>query len=291
MRLPSTLPILLVIVHLLWPGPWSGGPLVDSRGGRAPPVAPEVVEGGRLSSRRLVVVLHGGSWRPRTPRDLAERAVEPLDDAARELGLRLLAPVAPESWFGRTTPHAVVADARPVPDAPPDPTHFAGDAATVWATPEGEARVLELVEREVARRRADPRRVYLAGHGAGATAAVHLAARHPDRFAAVAMWSGTPSPVWAPPADGGSRPRVVGLAEEPVPRLAEVPVYLWTGAQDDVLDRATLRRFVERMRDHATRGLGHELRWVEEPGGHDLGPGGPREGLAFLKAKRKPKRR
>lgn len=236
------------------PGP---GPIDEERPRADPPAAPDppVVAhaGGRTRSRSLVIVLHGGSWTGATPEELARRAVGDLHDEARRARLRLLAPEGPEVEGGR------------VP----------------WLTDEGRRRVLALVDRELAAGRCAADRVTLAGHGAGATGALHLAASHPERFAAVAVWSGTPPPLW------DAERRVVGLAPDPVPGLAGVPVYLWTGDDDPVLDRAALEHFVSAM---AAAGSRHALTWEHGPGGHDLGPRGPRAGLRFLARHRKRQR-
>jgi poly(3-hydroxybutyrate) depolymerase len=217
---------------------------------------PDALEGGRSRSRVLVIALHGGSWNDRTPRQLAGRLLEELDAPARSLGLRLLVPVAP----------AQQDDARwQVP----------------WVQPDGEAAVLALLQQELKAKRALPDRVSLAGHGAGATGALTVAARHPDLFAAVAAWSGTPPPLWN--ADG----RVVGLVDDPADGLWRVPVYLWTGTDDEHLDRDTLRLFVTRLRDVAEQRGGPGLTWEQSPGGHGYGPSGPATGLGFLKSKRR----
>jgi len=205
-----------------------------------------ILEGGRSSSRALVVVLHGGTWRPEGEVDLARRALDDLDDDARRLGLRLLVPRLPEGLG-------------------PDP----------WLTGEAEALVVALIEDEVQAGRADPRRIALAGHGLGATGAMHVAARHPGIVSAVAAWSGTPSPLW------DEEQRVVGLVDDVARRLDDVAVYLWTGRDDRVLDRATLDLFLDRMEARAEqrrRPFVHEV----GPGGHGYGEG-PKAGLRFLK--------
>lgn len=217
--------------------------------------SPEPLEGGRKGARALVVVLHGGSFKPRTQVELARDAVAALSSTAEELGLRLLAPLAPDS-----------------------------PGTTPWLDEAGEARMLALVDLEVRRRRAHRDRVYLAGHGSGATAAIHLAARHPERFAAIACWSGTPSPVW-----DDSR-NVVGLVDDPVPRLRDVPVYLWTGSDDRWLDRSALQWFVDDFAARATGDDRFHLTWEEGEGGHGYGRDGPTRGLAFLTQHRKPTR-
>jgi poly(3-hydroxybutyrate) depolymerase len=223
-------------------------------------VTPDWLEGGARRSRSLVIALHGGSWNGRTPAQLAERLREELDAPARRAGLRLLVPVAPAQQDDETWQ---------VP----------------WVTPSGEAAVLSLLQQEVAAGRALPDRVSLAGHGAGATGALTLAARHPELLAAVAAWSGTPPPVWD--EDG----RVIALLDDPADGLWSVPVYLWTGTDDEHLDRDALALFTNRLRTAAAQRGGPGLSWEQGPGGHGYGPRGPDAGLAFLKGRRRQRRR
>ena len=226
----------------------------------------KVLEGGRRHARALAVALHGGSWKGASPEELAERTLTELSSAASRAGLRLLVPCAPADQSG-------------------------ADGVVPWLTPAGEARVLSLLDDEVAAGRADRQRLYLVGHGAGATGALTLAARHPDRIAAVAAWSGTPEPLW------DRDRRVVGLAGDVIAGLSTVPVYLWTGSDDRALDADALRLFVAGMqRTHAAdthaadasntrprRGdAPRTFVWEQAPGGHGYGPEGPEPGLRFV---------
>jgi poly(3-hydroxybutyrate) depolymerase len=225
--------------------------------GDEPP--PAVLEGGLPGSRALVVALHGGSFDARPPADLARRLLTDLSSEARAAGLRLLVPVAP-----------------------PEPPAAAGAPWVVpWLRPDGEALVWALVRRETAARRADPRRVHLAGQGAGATGALTLAARRPDLVAGVAAWSGTPEPLW------DRERRVIGLAEPVVEGLRGVPVFLFSARDDRLLDRATLGLLVDGLRRQAEAGGAAELLVVEGEGGHGFGSGGPARGLRFLRERRK----
>jgi poly(3-hydroxybutyrate) depolymerase len=234
---------------------------------RAERAAPPVLEGGARSSRALVIALHGGSWKDPDPGRLAERCLDDLSDAARRAGLRLLVPVAPAPEAGGGREHVYQ-----VP----------------WLLPEGEALVLALIEGECAGRRADPARICLAGHGAGATGALVLAARHAGRIAGVAAWSGTPAPLW------DEHRRVIGLVDDPVPALRDVPVYLWTARDDPWLDRAALGLFtrgLEAQRQAPAPGAARTadlLLVADETGGHGYGVAGPAAGLRFLKAQRRP---
>ena len=216
--------------------------------------------GGRTNARALVVALHGGSWTGHKPRQLAERMLAELDGEARRAGLRLVVPVAPSNEHepGRDEPWQVP-----------------------WLTPQGEADVLGILSRELESGRIDSRRLHLAGHGAGATAALHLAARHPELIAGVAAWSGTPAPLWD--EDG----RVVGLADDPVTGLAGVAVYVWTGTDDRHLDDAALQLFTSGLRRQREAGGGRPLRIESGAGGHGYGES-PRAGLRFLAEQRRP---
>lgn len=210
-----------------------------------------VLQGGKPRAKALVVALHGGSFRGRPPLERAQQLLDDLGPDASRAGLRLLVPVAEE---------------QPAP----------GPYRVPWLRPEGEAQVWTLVRAEIDSRRAHPRRVFLAGHGAGATAALTLAARQPSLVAGVAAWSGTPEPLW------DEQRRVVGLAEPVVEGLRGVPVYLRTARDDPYLDRDALRLLVDGLRAQA---LEHHLPgpvWVEGDGGHGWGPEGPAEGLKWL---------
>jgi pimeloyl-ACP methyl ester carboxylesterase len=226
-------------------GAWPGGDRDDG-----------ILEGGKTRSKALVVVLHGGSWKPKSPAELARSALDALSSEARKRKLRLLAPPAP-------------AECR---------------SSVPWIEPAGEALVMALIVSELQAGRAVADRVYLAGHGSGATAALVLAARHPEKFAAVAVWSGTPPPLW------DENRQVVGLAHDPVPYLRGVPVYLWTGDDDPILDREALRLFVDGMQAEAQLDRAYVLHWDHGSGRHDYGAAGPRQGLKFLQARRKQRR-
>jgi len=242
----------LLLLALLFPLPSPAPPATTARAPAAPADAPLV--GGRVNSRALVIVLHGGSWTGRTPPQLAERMRAELDGEARRAGLRLVVPVAPDGGED---------DEWQVP----------------WLTAAGEALVLRVITDEVEAGRVDPRRIHLAGHGAGATGALHLAARHPELIAGVAAWSGAPSPLW------DEERHVVGLAGDPVAGLREVAVYLWTGSDDEHLDRAALALLTDGLRRQRDGPRSRPLLIESGAGGHGYGPG-PRAGLRFLAGQR-----
>lgn len=210
--------------------------------------------GGDPHSRALVVALHGGSWTGQSPRQLAERMLRELSGEARRARLRLVVPIAPPSGSD---------DEWQVP----------------WLSPEGEATVLRVIATERETQRLDARRVCLAGHGAGATGALHLAARHPELFAGVAAWSGVASPLW------DQDQRVVGLVGDPVRALRDVAVYVWTGSDDEHLDRSALELLTSGLRQQRTARDSPPLLIESGEGGHGYGPG-PRTGLRFLAEQR-----
>jgi poly(3-hydroxybutyrate) depolymerase len=214
--------------------------------------APVVLHGGLPGSRALVVALHGGSFRGRPPLERAQQLLADLSSDARRVGLHLVVPVAPEAAGGE-------------------------DYVSPWLLPEGEALVWRVVGAESEARRLDPARLYLVGQGAGATAALTLASRRPERIAGVAAFSGTPSPLW------DESHRVVGLAEPVVGGLRRVPVFLFTARDDPLLDRDALRFFVDGMTRQKKERGGPGLTWVEGEGGHGFGTNGPARGLRFLK--------
>jgi pimeloyl-ACP methyl ester carboxylesterase len=222
---------------------------------------PLVLEGGRSGSRALVIALHGGTWSGKPPRARAERLKTDLSSDARRAGLRLLVPVLPSR------------------------AESEGDGHVPWLSPEGEALVLALIEQEVESGRADELRVYLAGHGAGATGAMMLASRHHDLIAGVAAWSGVPSPLWDEDRS------VIGLTEDVVRGLRRVAVYLWSGVDDEILDRDTLRWFSRALEHQREQLDGAPLLIDAGPGEHGFGEQGPAKGLRFLKKQRKQHRR
>jgi len=101
--------------------------------------------------------------------------------------------------------------------------------------------VHDLLEREPI----DPDRVYLTGLSMGGYGAWDLAARHPERFAAVV------------PVCGGGDPAQAD-------RLRDLPIWVWHGDRDRSVPVEQSRRMVE-----ALRRAGSAVRYDELPGvGH-----------------------
>jgi predicted peptidase len=123
--------------------------------------------------------------------------------------------------------------------------------------PEGEAwyryrrAVLALLDELVERQPVDRSRVYLTGNSMGGYGTWGLAARHPDRFAAI-----------APICGGGLR--TDGFPGK-VKALREVPVWAFHGALDTAVLPAESQRLVD-----ALRAEGGEVRFTLYPDlGHD----------------------
>ncbi|MET0350540.1 MAG: alpha/beta fold hydrolase [Rhizobacter sp.] len=95
--------------------------------------------------------------------------------------------------------------------------------------------VLDLIDEVVDTHGIDPRRVVLAGFSLGAAAAWELAARHPERFAGLAVAS-------------GRVPR--GLSLE---ALARTPTWVFHGGLDDKLPHADVEAHVADLRAHGGR--------------------------------------
>jgi len=230
-----------------------------------PAPGPKVLEGGLAKSRALLVALHGSSRRFKSSEELARALLNELDAPARRAGVRVLVPVLPDAargWRGRTEGrHGTLVH----------------DGSVPWISPPGEAAVRELIDHALEHTRVDPERVGLGGHGAGGTAALLLAAREPERFSGLVLWSSSPAPLW------DDQQRVVGLAQDPVPRLRGLGLYLWTGDDDEILDRAAVALLLERWDAELQRDGGRAAIHEHGEGGHGFGKRGARRGLEAFK--------
>lgn len=270
-------PLLLALIVVGTPCAWLSLSLTEAVVGWSASASLSVASGGdservelpktlRAGPRRaacLVIALHGGSWNHKSSEELARGLLNELEGPAKRAGVRLLVPILPDAardWRGST----------PSPEG--TTIH---DGRVPWMSPPAEAALLALIEAELGRG-VDPERVGLAGHGAGGTAALLLTARHPERFNGVALWSSSPSPLWD--AEG----RVVGLVEDPVPRLSGLGLFLYTSDDDAWLDREALRR-LERSWEAQLLGKGGRALIRERgSGGHGFGKRGALNGLRAL---------
>ncbi|HSH69856.1 MAG TPA: prolyl oligopeptidase family serine peptidase [Deferrisomatales bacterium] len=107
-------------------------------------------------------------------------------------------------------------------------------------------RLVRFLDGVLAAHAVDPDRVYLTGLSMGGYGTWHLAAAHPERFAAAA------------PVCGGGDPRRAG-------RLQRLPVWAFHGAKDPVVPLAASREMVD-----ALERIGAPVRFTVYPGvGHD----------------------
>ncbi|MFL5357977.1 alpha/beta fold hydrolase [Archangium sp.] len=126
-----------------------------------------------------------------------------------------------------------------LPQCPPE-REWSGDVADF---------ALEALERTLVEYGGDSNRVYLAGQSMGARGVVQLAARYPERFAAVVAVSGRYP-------DHSVTEKLKGL-----------PLWMWHGDADTVVPVAESRALLELLKAAGSR----SVRYTELPGlGHDL---------------------
>lgn len=135
-----------------------------------------------------------------------------------------------------------------------------------WIGPPAEAAMLAL-ERTIKEFSGDPARVILTGLSLGGYGTWHLAASHPDRFAALVPICGG---IVALPTAKSVRqlPLTIG-AEDPYEVAARamprVPIWIFHGAEDPVIPAEESRRMHEEL-----QALGLDVRYTEYPGvGHN----------------------
>jgi predicted peptidase len=118
-----------------------------------------------------------------------------------------------------------------------------------WSGPVADF-ALAALERTLAEYGGDPRRLYLVGQSLGARGAVHLAARYPERFAAVV-------------AVAGRHPG----REESAKKLKALPLWAWHGDADPDVPVTESRALVELLKAEGSQ----RVRYTELPGrGHDI---------------------
>ncbi|NCA10730.1 phospholipase [bacterium] len=191
-------------------------------------LAPSTIESGRRYP--LVVFLHGAGERGRDN----ERQLECLPAWMAEPPLRERHPcflLAPQCREGELWVDVSWAERKSTPHGSPTTDMLAVTAA---------------VDAVIAAEPVDPARIYLTGLSMGGYGTWDLAARQPERFAAL-----------LPICGGGD--------EATAPRLAKLPIWCFHGAADDIVP-------VERSRSmiSALRAAGGDPRYSELPGvGHD----------------------
>ncbi len=132
-----------------------------------------------------------------------------------------------------------------------------------WADPEGERLVIDLLNAALRTWSVEPGRVLLSGSSAGAIGAWPLAARHADRFAALAAFSGGP---FAPFPDRG-------MEDGLLPNLRHVPIAMFHSALDPLTPVSAARGAAEKLRALRERfGSGYTLHYTEMPGSEHGAP-------------------
>ena len=116
-----------------------------------------------------------------------------------------------------------------------------------WTAPRSQADVLALLDHLQETVPVDPRRTLITGYSMGGHGAWHLAARHPDRFAAALVMA-----AWPPPAA-----LAAGL---------RIPLYVIHSRQDEVVPLAGTERAIYELQ---ARGAAVELVVVESTGHYE----------------------
>lgn len=143
-----------------------------------------------------------------------------------------------------------------------------------WFEGEMEELVIAELDQVMTEFRADPARVYLTGFSMGATGAYRIAARWPDRFAAVAVVAGMVDTAASayPDRDKEADGRANSFVKERDPfaalaaRIRKVPFTISHGAADDVVPVEQSRRLVA-----ALKALGAEVHYQEYAGATHVG--------------------
>jgi predicted peptidase len=178
----------------------------------------------------LVVFLHGAGERGRDN----DKQLKYLPTWMAEPALRERHPcflLAPQCREGERWVDVSWADKKSLPQGPPTTDMLAAIAA---------------IQAVSSREAVDPARIYLTGLSMGGYGTWDLAARQPERFAAI-----------LPICGGGD--------EATAPRLAKLPIWCFHGDADTVVPVERSRRMIE-----AVRAAGGNPKYSELPGvGHD----------------------
>jgi predicted peptidase len=160
---------------------------------------------------------------------------EGIVDLAERYGFIMVTPLGyhPRGWYGSRgpgIPPGVTADGAALP-------------ANLGERSEQDVmNVLEIVRREFA---IDPDRIYLWGHSMGGAGTYHIAAKHPD------LWAGLA--VGAPAFHAGI---------ETLDRIRHLPILVLQGDADTTIPVEETRKWIRRMEE-----LGMQHVYVEVPGG------------------------
>jgi dipeptidyl aminopeptidase/acylaminoacyl peptidase len=184
----------------------------------------------------LIVALHGLG----RPFDWMMGYQGMIDFAERD-GFIVVSPLGyhPRGWYGSRGP-GLAGNSQPAPPAEQLPANL-GELSE-----RDVLNVLEIVRRDFA---VDPDRIYLWGHSMGGAGTYHLAAKHPDLWAGLAVAAPAPS---AAPAQ--------------LEAFRRLPILVLQGDTDQSVPVAQTRQWVAKMHE-----LGMEHVYVEVKGGdHSL---------------------
>ena len=139
---------------------------------------------------------------------------------------------------------------------------------TRWFDPGMQRLVLAELDRTVAEFRVDPARVYLHGYSMGGTGGYRLAAKWPERFAAIVVVAGRIGPGSNYTAEEVAIDRAANpaaAAEDPyaafAAKLAKTPVWIFHGDADAVVSVDESRKLAA-----ALKAAGAAVRYTELPG-------------------------
>jgi poly(3-hydroxybutyrate) depolymerase len=185
----------------------------------------------------LVIALHGAGVSP-------DSIANGFASAADKYGYIIAAPMGynVRGWYGVKGPT---------------------DAETASRSEQDVMNVLDMVREEF---NIDPRRIYIAGHSMGGIGAVHIAAMHPDIFAAV----GAMSPGFTRPA----------LQQKEFTDFDAAPVIVLAGDNDELIPIDLVRGWVANLKQREV-----PTRYYEYTGGNHAATlvGGPGQVFEFFR--------
>lgn len=201
---------------------------------------------GRYNKKKpspLVIALHGAGVGP-------ESIAAGFANAADRAGYIIAAPMGynQNGWYG---------------------LRGAADARTAEFSEQDVMNVLELVRAEY---NVDPRRIYIAGHSMGGVGAIHIAAKHPDVFAAVGAMS---------PGFTGANIQLPGIGG-----FDAAPIVVLAGERDELIPIDMVREWVAGLEERKV-----PAKYYEYKGGNHaatLQQGAPKQVFDFFKKHARP---
>jgi len=124
-----------------------------------------------------------------------------------------------------------------------------------WTAPAMEAQILAALDASAKEFHGDPRRTYLTGFSMGGYGTWALAAKYPNRFAAIVVICG--GITWPTPARISDEAPYAAIAG----KVARIPIWVFHGDADRNVFVTESREMVKLL-----RGLGAKVRYSEYPG-------------------------